>query len=142
MSMSDGLGDMITRIRNAQRSRHATCVAPASKLRANALEALKREGYIRGYTAEELRPGVAQLRIELKYTEGEPVIKEITRVSKPGRRVYSGIKELPRVYAGLGRLDPVDAARRVVRRRGARGQCGRRSAVPRVLGGEGERCHA
>jgi small subunit ribosomal protein S8 len=102
MSMSDGLGDMITRIRNAQRSRHATCVAPASKLRANALEALKREGYIRGYTAEQVRPGVNQLRIELKYTEGEPVIKEITRVSKPGRRVYSGIKELPRVYAGLG----------------------------------------
>jgi small subunit ribosomal protein S8 len=93
---------MITRIRNAQRSRHSTCVAPASKLRANALEALKREGYIRGYTAEELRPGVAQLRIELKYTDGEPVIKEITRVSKPGRRVYSGIKDLPRVYAGLG----------------------------------------
>ena len=102
MSMTDGLGDMITRIRNAQRSRHTTCVAPASKLRANALEALKREGYIRGYTAEEVRPGVAQLRIELKYTDGEPVIKEITRVSKPGRRVYSGIKELPRVYAGLG----------------------------------------
>jgi small subunit ribosomal protein S8 len=102
MSMSDGLGDMITRIRNAQRSRHASCVAPASKLRANALEALKREGYIRGYTAEAVRPGVNQLRIELKYNEGEPVIKEITRVSKPGRRVYSGIKELPRVYAGLG----------------------------------------
>ncbi len=102
MSMTDGLGDMITRIRNAQRSRHTSCVAPASKLRANALEALKREGYIRGYTAEQLRPGVNQLRIELKYTEGEPVIKEITRVSKPGRRVYSGIKELPRVYAGLG----------------------------------------
>ena len=102
MSMSDPLGDMITRIRNAQRSRHANCVAPASKLRANVLEALKREGFIRGYTAEELRPGVAQLRIELKYSEGEPVIKEITRVSKPGRRVYSKIKELPRVYAGLG----------------------------------------
>ncbi len=102
MSMSDPLGDMITRIRNAQRSRHAGCVAPASKLRANVLEALKREGFIRGYTAEELRPGIAQLRIELKYNEGEPVIKEITRVSKPGRRVYSGIKELPRVYAGLG----------------------------------------
>ncbi len=102
MSMSDPLGDMITRIRNAQRSRHANCVAPASKLRANVLEALRREGFIRGYTAEELRPGIAQLRIELKYNEGEPVIKEITRVSKPGRRVYSGIKELPRVYAGLG----------------------------------------
>ena len=102
MSMSDPLGDMITRIRNAQRSRHTVCVAPASKLRANVLEALKREGFIRGYAAEETRPGVAQFRIELKYSEGEPVIKEITRVSKPGRRVYSGIKELPRVYAGLG----------------------------------------
>ena len=102
MSMSDPLGDMITRIRNAQRSRHTVCVAPASKLRANVLEALKREGFIRGYAAEELRPGVAQLRIELKYSEGEPVIKEITRVSKRGRRVYSKIKELPRVYAGLG----------------------------------------
>lgn len=102
MSMTDGLGDMITRIRNAQRSRHSSCVAPASKLRANALEALKREGYIRGYTAETLRPGVNQLRIELKYNEGEPVIKEITRISKPGRRVYSGIADLPRVYAGLG----------------------------------------
>ena len=102
MSMSDPLGDMITRIRNAQRSRHANCVAPASKLQANVLEALKREGFIRGYSAEDLRPGVAQLRIELKYAEGEPVIKEITRVSKPGRRVYSKIKELPRVYAGLG----------------------------------------
>ena len=102
MSMSDPLGDMLTRIRNAQRSRHVVCTSPASKLRANVLEALKREGFIRGYAAEELRPGVAQLRIELKYTEGEPVIKEITRVSKPGRRVYSQIKELPRYYAGLG----------------------------------------
>ena len=102
MSMSDPLGDMITRIRNAQRARHAGCVAPASKLRANVLEALKREGFIRGFASEELRPGVDQLRIELKYNEGEPVIKEITRVSKPGRRVYSKIKELPRVYAGLG----------------------------------------
>ena len=102
MSLSDPLGDMLTRIRNAQRARHTSCVAPASKLRANVLDVLKREGYIRGFTAEELRAGVAQLRIELKYNEGEPVIKEITRVSKPGRRVYSKIKELPRVYAGLG----------------------------------------
>jgi small subunit ribosomal protein S8 len=102
MSLSDPLGDLLTRIRNAQGSRHASCVSPASKLRANVLEVLKREGYIRGYSAEELRPGVAQLRIELKYTEGEPVIKEIHRVSKPGRRVYSKIRELPRVYAGLG----------------------------------------
>ncbi len=102
MSMSDPLGDMLTRIRNAQRSRHASCVAPASKLRANVLDALKREGFIRGFAAEELRPGISQLRIELKYNEGEPVIKEITRISKPGRRVYSKIEELPRVYAGLG----------------------------------------
>jgi small subunit ribosomal protein S8 len=102
MSLSDPLGDMLTRIRNAQRSRHTSCVAPASKLRANVLDVLRREGYIRGFSAEELRPGVAQLRIELKYNEGEPVIKEIHRVSTPGRRVYSKIKELPRVYAGLG----------------------------------------
>jgi small subunit ribosomal protein S8 len=100
--MTDPLGDLLTRIRNAQGSRHASCVSPASKLRANVLEVLKREGYIRGFSAEELRPGVSQLRIELKYTEGEPVIKEIHRVSKPGRRVYSKIQELPRVYAGLG----------------------------------------
>jgi len=93
---------MLTRIRNAQRNRHATVVSPASQLRANVLEVLKREGYIRGFSAEEVRAGISQLRIELKYNEGEPVIKEITRISKPGRRVYSKIKELPRVYAGLG----------------------------------------
>ena len=102
MSMSDPLGDMLTRIRNAQRARHTVCVAPGSKLRANVLEVLRREGFIRGFSTEALRPGVSQLRIELKYNEGEPVIKEIHRVSKPGRRVYSKIKELPRVYAGLG----------------------------------------
>jgi small subunit ribosomal protein S8 len=102
MAVSDPLGDMLTRIRNAQRARHAICMAPASQLRANVLDVLKREGFIRGFAAEELRPGVAQLRIELKYNEGEPVIKEITRISKPGRRVYSKIKELQRVYAGLG----------------------------------------
>ena len=102
MSLSDPLGDMLTRIRNAQRARHSMCLSPASQLRANVLGVLKREGFIRGYSAEELRPGVAQLKIELKYNEGEPVIKEITRVSRPGRRVYSRIKELQRVYAGLG----------------------------------------
>lgn len=102
MSLSDPLGDMLTRIRNAQRARHAACVAPASRLRASLLEALKREGYIRGFAVEEIRKGISQIRIELKYSEGEPVIKEIHRVSRPGRRVYSKIKELPRVYAGLG----------------------------------------
>ena len=102
MSMSDPLGDMLTRIRNAQHARMTSCTAPASNLRANVLEVLKREGFIRGYAREELRAGVAQLRIELKYNEGQPVIKEISRVSRPGRRVYSKIKELPRVYNGLG----------------------------------------
>jgi len=79
-----------------------SCVAPASNLRANVLEVLKREGFIRGFAREDVRPGVQQLRIELKYNEGQPVIKEISRVSRPGRRVYSKIKELPRVYNGLG----------------------------------------
>ena len=102
MSMSDPLGDMLTRIRNAQRSRHANCVAPASLLRANVLDVLKREGFIRGFASEELRPGVRQLRIELKYFEGQPAIKHVARVSKPGRRVYSGSKELPVIRNGLG----------------------------------------
>lgn len=102
MSMSDPLGDMLTRIRNAQRARMAHCHVPASRLHANVLEVLRREGYIRGFSREEVRPGVARLRIELKYHDGEPVIREIQRVSRPGRRVYSKIRELPRVYAGLG----------------------------------------
>jgi small subunit ribosomal protein S8 len=102
MTMSDPLGDMLTRIRNGQRARQALVAAPASKLRANVLEVLKREGYIRGFTREPVRPGVAELKIELKYVDGEPVIREIARVSKPGRRVYSGISDLPRVYNGLG----------------------------------------
>jgi small subunit ribosomal protein S8 len=102
MSMSDPLGDMLTRIRNGQRARKDTIVSPASKFRSNVLEVFKREGFIRGYTHHEVRPGVAELKIELKYHEGEPVIREIHRVSKPGRRVYSGIKDLTRVYNGLG----------------------------------------
>lgn len=102
MSLSDPLGDMLTRIRNAQRSRQTACISPASKLRANVLEVLKREGFIRGYSSEDVRPGVRNLRIELKYSEGEPAIKEISRVSTPGRRVYAKISDLPRVYGGLG----------------------------------------
>jgi small subunit ribosomal protein S8 len=102
MSLSDPLGDMLTRIRNGQHARMSTVESPASKLRSNVLEVLKREGYIRGYSQEEVRPGVANLRIELKYHEGEPVIKQIARVSKPGRRVYSKIADLPRFYNGLG----------------------------------------
>jgi small subunit ribosomal protein S8 len=102
MSLSDPLGDMLTRIRNGQHARMSTVESPASKLRSNVLEVLKREGYIRGYSQEEVRPGVSNLRIELKYHEGEPVIKQIARISKPGRRVYSKIADLPRYYNGLG----------------------------------------
>src|SRR3970040_990541 len=102
MSMSDPLGDMLTRIRNGQQARHAVVAAPASNLRANVLEVLKREGYIRGFTKEQVRPGIAELKIELKYVDGEPVIREISRVSKPGRRVYSKLSDLPRGYNGLG----------------------------------------
>jgi small subunit ribosomal protein S8 len=102
MTMSDPLGDMLTRIRNGQRARQAVVASPASKMRANVLEVLKREGYIRGFSRDDLRPGVAELKIELKYVDGEPVIREIARVSKPGRRIYSRIADLPRSYNGLG----------------------------------------
>ncbi len=102
MSMSDPLGDMLTRIRNGQQAHKPIIESPASKIRANVLEVLQREGYIRGFSRAEVRPGVAELKIELKYVDGEPVIREITRVSKPGRRVYSRIADLPRVYNGLG----------------------------------------
>jgi small subunit ribosomal protein S8 len=102
MAMSDPLGDMLTRIRNGLSARKAVIVSPASRLRTNVLEVLQREGYIRGYSQEDIRAGVSEIKIELKYSEGEPVIKEIKRVSKPGRRVYSKIKDLPRVYNGLG----------------------------------------
>ena len=102
MALSDPLGDMLTRIRNGQRARMQSALSPASKLRTNVLEVLKREGYIRGYTTDDVRPGVRNLRIELKYHEGEPVIKQISRVSKPGRRVYSKIADLQKVYNGLG----------------------------------------
>ncbi|MGK9236907.1 30S ribosomal protein S8 [Inquilinus limosus] len=102
MSLSDPLGDLLTRIRNGQRSGKSTIETPASKLRANVLDVLKREGYIRGYETHEVKPGIAQIKVELKYAEGQPAIKRIDRVSKPGRRVYSGIKDLPKVYNGLG----------------------------------------
>jgi small subunit ribosomal protein S8 len=102
MAMSDPIGDMLTRIRNGQRARMSVVLSPHSKLRSNVLEVLQREGYIRGWSESEMRKGLHELRIELKYHEGEPVIKEIKRVSKPGRRVYTKIKDLPRVYNGLG----------------------------------------
>ena len=100
MSLSDPLGDMLTRIRNGQSAQKNAVHSPASKLRMNVLDVLKREGYIRGFTRTE--EGHKELSIELKYHNGEPVIKELRRVSKPGRRVYSGVKDLPRIYNGLG----------------------------------------
>lgn len=101
MALNDPLGDLLTRIRNGQRVGKSKITTPASKLRANVLEVLKREGYIRDYR-ETTDLGSPALEIELKYHDGLPVIREIARVSKPGRRVYSKIKELPRFYNGLG----------------------------------------
>ena len=102
MQLSDPLGDLVTRIRNGQRAGKNTIISPASKLRTNVLEVLKREGYIRGFSAGEERTGVETVTVELKYHDGQPVIRRIDRVSTPGRRVYSKIKDLPRVYNGLG----------------------------------------
>jgi small subunit ribosomal protein S8 len=104
MAMTDPLGDMLTRIRNGQRAKMDSVITPSSKLRARVLDVLQREGYIRGYTAVKLGRMEEHegLRIELKYFEGEPAIRHVARVSKPGRRVYSGSKELPRVKSGMG----------------------------------------
>lgn len=102
MSLSDPLGDLLTRIRNGQQARKSTVSTPASKQRASLLEVLKREGYIRDFSEHEERAGVRSIVVELKYFDGEPAIKEIARVSKPGRRVYSKIKDLGRVSNGLG----------------------------------------
>ncbi len=102
MAMTDPLGDMLTRIRNGQRAGKTQIKAPAAKLRARVLDVLQREGYIRGYSSTELAPGIHEFTIELKYHDGEPVIREIARVSKPGRRIYAKITDLPRVYNGLG----------------------------------------
>lgn len=101
MLMNDPLGDMLTRIRNAQLRKRPTVATPASTLRARVLDVLQAEGYIRGYSEVALN-GKAEYQIELKYSDGQPVIKEIQRVSKPGRRVYSSVKSIPRVADGLG----------------------------------------
>ena len=100
MALSDPLGDMLTRIRNGQAAQKTTVTSPASRLRVNVLEVLAREGYIRGYNRDEGVKGA--LSIELKYHNGTPVIRQLRRVSRPGRRVYSGVKDLPHVYNGLG----------------------------------------
>jgi len=102
MTMTDPLGDMLTRIRNAQMRRKSKVATPASSLRARVLDVLAAEGYIRGYTSVDFEDGRSEFEIELKYYDGEPVIRTIERVSKPGRRVYASVKALPRVANGLG----------------------------------------
>jgi len=101
MNINDPLGDMITRIRNAQMRGKSTVATPASKLRLHVLEVLQEEGYIRSF-AEVEKDGKPEIEIQLKYYEGAPVIQDIARVSKPGRRVYSSIKDLGLVRNGLG----------------------------------------
>jgi small subunit ribosomal protein S8 len=101
MSMNDPLGDMLTRIRNAQMRHKSTVRSPASKIRRWVLDVLQAEGYIRGYE-EVTEDGHPELEIALKYYDGQPVIRELRRVSTPGRRVYSGVKEIPQVRQGLG----------------------------------------
>ena len=102
MAIIDPLGDMLTRIRNAQLRRKSRVSTPGSKLRARVLDVLKSEGYIRDYGATDYGNGRSEFLIELKYYEGEPVIRKISRVSKPGRRVYVSVDGLPRVADGLG----------------------------------------
>ena len=102
MSVNDPLGDMLTRIRNAQLRRKGKVSTPGSKIRANVLDVLEQEGFIRGYSTTEYDNGRTEFEIELKYFDGQPVIREIERVSKPGRRVYVSADTVPRVANGLG----------------------------------------
>lgn len=102
MSVNDPLGDMLTRIRNAQMRRRPKVVTPASNIRGRVLDVLEEEGYIRGYTRVEQKGESATFEIELKYHNGQPAIREIKRVSTPGRRVYSPVRDIPTVANGLG----------------------------------------
>jgi small subunit ribosomal protein S8 len=102
MSMTDPLGDMLTRIRNALGRKKSKVSTPASKLRARVLDVMKSEGYIRDYAQVDFDNGKSEIEIELKYFDGAPVIREISRVSKPGRRVYVSVKSIPNVASGLG----------------------------------------
>ena len=102
MSMTDPLGDMLTRIRNGLMRGKSKISSPASSLRVRVLDVLQAEGYIRGYSRVDYDNGKSELEIELKYNEGAPVIREIARISKPGRRVYASVKTIPRVANGLG----------------------------------------
>ena len=102
MNLNDPIGDLITRIHNAQMRKKPKVSTPGSRLRANVLEVLKSEGFIRGYASVSHESGRNELEVELKYFDGTPVIREIARVSKPGRRVYASVRNLPRVNNGLG----------------------------------------
>ena len=102
MSLTDPIGDMLTRIRNAQMRRKDVVSTPASTLRGRVLDVLKSEGFIRGYGESKMENGVAQFDIELKYSDAAPVIRTIERVSRPGRRVYASVKTIPSVANGLG----------------------------------------
>lgn len=102
MAINDPLGDMLTRIRNAQMRRKDRVSTPGSRIRANVLDVLKEEGYIRGYTTTDFGNGRSEFEIELKYFDGLPVIRQIERVSRPGRRVYAAVDATPRVANGLG----------------------------------------
>jgi small subunit ribosomal protein S8 len=101
MTMNDPIGDLLSRIRNAQMRNKSKVSSPNSRLRESVLEVLKTEGYIRGYAVVE-KDGRSEIEIELKYFDGEPVIREIERVSKPGRRVYTSVRNMPRINNGLG----------------------------------------
>tara|TARA_Y100001970_G_scaffold293462_2_gene440411 strand:- start:4014 stop:4412 length:399 start_codon:yes stop_codon:yes gene_type:complete len=102
MSLQDPLSDLFSRIRNAQMRNKSVVSSPVSKLRENILEVLKKEGYIRGYSVTKHSSGREELDIELKYDDKGPVISNITRISKPGRRVYSGAERIPFIHNGLG----------------------------------------
>ncbi|MFM7443962.1 MAG: 30S ribosomal protein S8 [Tabrizicola sp.] len=102
MTMNDPIGDMLTRIRNAQMRGKSTVSSPASTLRGRVLDVLLSEGYIRGFEKKDTDNGQGEFEISLKYYEGEPVIREVKRVSKPGRRVYMSVKDIPTVRNGLG----------------------------------------
>lgn len=102
MAINDPIGDLLSRIRNGQTRGLAKITTPASKLRARVLEVLRDEGYIRGYAEVQFKSGPKQFEVELKYHEGRPVIRELTRISKPGRRVYNSVNELKPYRGGLG----------------------------------------
>ena len=131
--MNDPIGDMLTRIRNAQMRGKSTVSTPASKLRGWVLDVLADEGYIRGYEATTGENGHPAIEISLKYYEGTPVIRELKRVSKPGRRVYMGVNDIPQVRQGLGRVDCQHSERCDVGPERTHQQCWRRSALHRLL---------